>query len=130
MEGISAPASNSMATSERMNGVRVRLSRDGVSFNASAEFGALRAKAGFQVDCTVLAPKVQESQSQCAGQRWSQVMRAGCDDDPRARKITFKFPECIVRLRRSGFRNLIPAVQQEQEWFRALHLREVSLSTP
>jgi hypothetical protein len=53
------------------------------------------------------------------------VVRAGCDDDARARKIPLELPECIVRLCGIRLRNFIPAVQQQQERFGLLHPREV-----
>ena len=53
------------------------------------------------------------------------MVRAGCDDDAGARKVPFDLPECIVRLLGIGFRNFVPAVQQQQERFRLLNAREV-----
>ena len=52
-------------------------------------------------------------------------MRAGCDDDARARKIAFELPECVVCLRGIRLRNFVPAVQQQQKRFRLLHACEV-----
>ena len=96
-----------------------------VGIDADAELGAFRAKAGCQISCPLHAPKAQQPQPQCTGQRRRQVVRAGCDDDARTRKIPFELAECVVRLRGIRLRNFIPAVQQQQERFRLLHAREV-----
>ncbi len=92
---------------------------------ANAELGAFRAKAGCKVSCPLHASKAQQPQPQCTGQRRRQVVRAGCDDDARARKLPFEFSECVVSLGGIRLRDFIPAVQQQQKGFCLLHAREV-----
>ena len=53
------------------------------------------------------------------------MVRARCHDDARGGEIPLEISECFVRLRGTRLRDLVPAVQQEQEGFRLLYLCEV-----
>ena len=52
------------------------------------------------------------------------MVHAGRDNDSCMRKLPLEFPESFARPQGARLRDLIPAVQQKQEWLRLLYLRE------